>query len=223
MTGLHVTERYPMPTLVPLGDSALLVRFGTTLTDCANRAAIALGAVLQRDPLAGVVEVAPGLISVLLRFDPLDAAAASIAAELRLRLSLLPTADPGDAQDWIIPVHFDGLDLEAAASALDLSAETFVAAHNARPLRVLATGFAPGFVYCGLHPESLILPRRSDVRPMVPAGTILFAAGQTAITATELPTGWHIIGRADFSNFDPAATPPTQLAPGDRITFSVAS
>lgn len=54
------------------------------------------------------------------------------------------------------------------------------------PLRVLATGFAPGFVYCGLHPDDLSVPRREAIRPMVPAGTVLFAAGQTAIAATDL-------------------------------------
>ncbi|RYE73173.1 MAG: allophanate hydrolase subunit 1, partial [Hyphomicrobiales bacterium] len=30
----------PIPTLVPLGDAALLIRFGTTLSEPANRAAV---------------------------------------------------------------------------------------------------------------------------------------------------------------------------------------
>ncbi|MGV8855642.1 MAG: 5-oxoprolinase subunit B family protein [Devosia sp.] len=223
MTGTPMNVIFPTPTIVPLGDSALLVRFGTALTDPANRAAIALASLLHREPVAGVLELAPGLVSVLLRFDPLAAGSAAIEGELRLRLFGLANAEPAPVRDWTIPVHFDGLDIDAVASALDMSAAAFITAHNARPLRVLATGFAPGFVYCGLHPDSLLLPRRAEVRPMVPAGTVLFAASQTAITATELPTGWHIIGRADFSNFDPAAAPPTQLSPGDNLSFTVAS
>jgi 5-oxoprolinase (ATP-hydrolysing) subunit B len=97
--------------------------------------------------------------------------------------------------------------------------DAFVAQHNAELLRVLTTGFAPGFVYCGFHPEALNLPRRTTVRPRVPAGSVLFAAGQTAISATEIPTGWHVIGRTAFRNFLPESDPPTLLRAGDLIQF----
>ncbi|KRA42695.1 hypothetical protein ASD80_09310 [Devosia sp. Root635] len=208
--------------MVPLGDSALLVRFGTALTDAANRAAIALALALDRKPIAGVVEIVPNLVSVLLRYDPLASAFATIAGELRLRLFGLGDAAPATAR-WTIATRFDGPDLDAVAALLGLSAADFIAAHNAAPLRVLATGFAPGFVYCGLHPESLSLPRLTTVRPTVPAGSVLFAAGQTAIAATEMPTGWHVIGHTDFRNFDPAAEPPTRLGAGDIVTFEAVS
>ena len=91
------------------------------------------------------------------------------------------------------------------------------------PLRVLATGFAPGFVYCGFHGEGMVLPRRATVRQMVAAGSILFAAGQTAIAATDIPTGWHVIGRTDFRNFSADRNPPTLLRAGDAVCFEVAS
>lgn len=221
MTGPFAPDTFPTPTIVPLGDSALLVRFGTTLTEAANRAAIALALALDREPLPGIAEVVPNLVSVLLRYDPLTASPSAIAGELRLRLfGLKPTEEPSAA--WTIPVTFDGPDLEEVAAALGVSVHAFIAAHNASPLRVLATGFAPGFVYCGLHPEQLMLPRRTAVRPPVPAGSVLFAAGQTAITATEMPTGWHVIGRTAFANFDPSATPPTRMSAGDSIRFEVA-
>ena len=152
MTDASVTDTYPAPTIVPLGDSALLVRFGTRLTDPANRAAIALADLLE-----------------------------------------------------------------------SMSRADFISQHNAQALRVLATGFAPGFVYCGLHADDLIVPRRAAVRAAVPPGTVLFAAGQTAITATELPTGWHILGHTDFTNFDPGTTPATQLKGGDHVRFTVAT
>jgi inhibitor of KinA len=50
---------------------------------------------------------------------------------------------------------------------------------------------------------------------------VLFAAGQTAIAATEIPTGWHVIGRTEFRNFDPTASVPTRLAAGDAVQFEV--
>lgn len=206
----------PKPTLLPLGDSAILVRFGAMLTDEANSAAIALAARLEQEPVGGVLEVVPNLVSVLLRYDPSVTPMSTLAGELRLRLSALD-ATAVAARDWTVPVSFDGPDLNDVAAALGMSSVDFIAAHNAAPLRVLATGFAPGFVYCGLH--QMVLPRRTELRAGVPAGSILFAAGQTAITATDMPTGWHVIGRTLFRNFDPAAETPTSLRAGDTIRF----
>jgi len=145
----------------------------------------------------------------------------TLAGELRLRLFGLQ-ASAVTPEAWQIECAFDGPDLAEVAQAVGLGEPDFVAAHNASPLRVLATGFAPGFVYCGLHNNDLVVPRRTSVRSSVPAGSILFAAGQTAITATEMPTGWHVIGRTSFVNFDPASDPPTRLSAGDIVRFEVA-
>jgi KipI family sensor histidine kinase inhibitor len=208
-----------LPTILPLGDSAVLVRFGDVLGDAANRAAIAFARTVDAEPVAGVLEVVPNLVSVMLRYDPWKTGYESVAGEIRLRIGGLETAPATDAGSWSIETVFDGPDLDDVAASLGLSPEDFVAAHARSDLRVLATGFAPGFVYCGLHPENMVLPRRSTIRPKVAAGSVLFAAGQTAIAATDMPTGWHVIGRTDFRNFDPAGEPPTRLAAGDRITF----
>jgi KipI family sensor histidine kinase inhibitor len=216
----------PLPLILPLGDQGLLVRFGSSLSDRANRAAIDFARRVSRAMPAGVREIDPNLVSVLLKFDPAAVDFDRLAGEVRLLLSI-----PRDAAETApamhrIRVRFGGEagpDLGAAAAALGLSAPAFVAAHNAVPLRVLATGFAPGFVYCGFHPEALRLPRRTSVRPPVPPGSILFAAGQTAITSTAIPTGWHVIGRTDFRNFDPATEPPTVLCEGDLVRFEAAS
>lgn len=222
MAGSSAPQSLPTPTITPLGDSGILVRFGTVLTDAANRAAIRLALALDRDPIAGVTEVVPNLVSVLLRYDPgAGPSAATITGELRLRLFALDDEDRETAH-WSIAVRFNGPDLESVSAWLGMAPEQFVAAHNARPLRVLATGFAPGFVYCGLHADELVLPRRTELRPAVPPGSVLFAAGQTAITATEMPTGWHVIGHTDFANFDPAGDRPTRLQAGDVVTFEVA-
>ena len=204
------------PTLLPLGDRALLIRFSTELSDEANRAAIGLARQLAREPLEGVAEIAPGLVSVLLRLEP-GVEFGRLAGEIRLRLGEEREAAAGSER--LIRVSFDGEDLAEVAERLALSPEEFTARHNAAPLRVLATGFAPGFVYCGFHADALIVPRREAVRPVVPAGTVLFAAGQTAVAATPIRTGWHVIGRTEFQNFDPASDPPTRLAAGDTIRF----
>lgn len=205
------------PEIVPLGDRALLVRFGKNLDDVANRAALILAARLRDEPIAGVVEVVPSLVSVLVRYDPGQITPMRLSGELSLRLN--GPGPMGQARTHRIGVQFDGPDIAEVASALGLQVDAFIEAHNCSDLRVLTTGFAPGFVYCGFHDGSLVVPRRAEVRRQVPAGSVLFAAGQTAITATDIPTGWHVIGRTDFRNFDPALDPPTRLRAGDHIAF----
>lgn len=210
-----------LPLILPLGDRGLLVRFGETLSDAANRAAIDLARRIEAAAIPDVVEVVPNLISVLVRYEPTRLTFDGLAGEIRL---LAPAADDSIAAGvrHAVAVSFDGEDLEEVAELVELPVADFIRAHNAAPLRVLATGFAPGFVYCGMHPEALAVPRRAAVRRQVPAGTVLFAAGQTAITSTPIPTGWHVIGHTGFRNFDPAAEPPSAVRAGDSIEFEVA-
>lgn len=210
-------DRLPKPVIMPLGDSALLVRFGDRLDDSANRAALSLFARLQEDPIHGVLEVVPSLVSVLLRYDFEAIAPTRLGGEITLRIGQRALADRPKLQ--VVHVRFDGPDLSDVATELGLSIPDFILEHNARPLRVLTTGFAPGFIYCGFHPAELVVPRRTSVRANVPAGSVLFAAGQTAIAATEIPTGWHVIGSTPFRNFLPENDPPTLVHAGDEIRF----
>lgn len=211
------------PQIVPLGDTAVLVRFGASLDDEANKAALKLAQRLSDAPIDGVLEVVPSLVSVLVRYDPGRIEPFRLSGEIAMRLE---GQSAMAASEHVIKVRFggeDGPDLDAVAASLSLSVHAFIDQHCAAPLRVLATGFAPGFVYCAFHPEGLALPRRQEVRPRVPVGSVLFAARQTAIAATDIPTGWHVIGRTDFRNFDAMQMPPTQIAAGDMIRFEAAT
>jgi KipI family sensor histidine kinase inhibitor len=171
---------------------------------------------LERDMPEGIEEIAPGLVSILLRTRP-GADLGRLRGEVMLRMG--ETAETAAGNRHVVEVTFDGEDLDEVAGMLGLGRGEFVDRHSRAPLRVLATGFAPGFVYCGFHGDDMLVPRREHVRPMVPAGTVLFAAEQTAIAATPIRTGWHIIGRTSFQNFDTHRAPPTQLSPGDVVQF----
>lgn len=211
-----------IPTILPLGDSGLLVRFGDSLSSAANETAVRFAQTLEAAGLPGVTEVVPNLVSVLLNYAPERIGFEQLAGEVRL-LASVPVVEAAASAKHRIPVRFDGDDVAEVAAMLGLASADFVVAHNAHRLKVLATGFAPGFIYCGFHPGSLHVPRRPEVRRQVPAGTVLFAAGQTAITSTAIPTGWHVIGHTIFRNFDPQAWPPTTVRAGDEICFEVAS
>ena len=213
--------RPDLPLLQPLGDSALLVRFGASLDPAANRAAIGFANVMAKAALPGVIEVVPSLVSVLVRYSWSIISLANLMGEIRLLLSA-PKPEQAATITHVAATIFDGEDIADLAVHLEISPAEFIRRHNETALTVLATGFAPGFVFCGFHPEALNVPRRSMVRAKVPAGTVLFAAGQTAITSTPIPTGWHIIGHTAFRNLDLAQTPPTTLRAGDGIRFEVA-
>jgi len=212
----------PTPLILPLGDRGLLVRFGEVLSDEANRAAIALADRIDSAAISGVVEVVPNLVSVLVRYEPTGQTFDRLAGEIRL-LTSMPDRAAAAGTAHAVPVRFDGEDIEEVAGLVRLPVADFIGAHNASALRVLATGFAPGFIYCGLHAQPLVVPRRSVVRRQVPAGTVLFAAGQTAITSTPIPTGWHVIGHTRLRNFDPMVEPPTSVRAGDTVQFEVAT
>jgi KipI family sensor histidine kinase inhibitor len=80
-------------------------------------------------------------------------------------------------------------------------------------------GFLPGFPYLGVLDSRLRLPRRDVPRPVVPRGSVAIAGAQTGIYPSDSPGGWHVIGRTPSPLFDPAATPPGRLSPGDRVRF----
>ncbi|HCO55110.1 MAG TPA: hypothetical protein DIT93_08840, partial [Pelagibacterium sp.] len=73
-----------VPTLMPLGDSGVLVRFADRLDLQANAAAIAFARNLESSPIPGVVEIVPNLVSVLVRYDPRRIGFAGLCGELRL-------------------------------------------------------------------------------------------------------------------------------------------
>ncbi|HWJ88616.1 MAG TPA: carboxyltransferase domain-containing protein [Pelagibacterium sp.] len=218
------SESPHIPTLMPLGDHAILVRFSDRLDVGANALAIDFAQRLKDQPPVGVLEVAPNLVSVLVRYDPARTTFAALAGEIRLIGSETGPNRSGGRTHRIEVVYggAGGPHLEAVAATLGLTVERFVAAHRAEALRVLSVGFAPGFLYCGMHGPDLLLPRREEVVPSVPPGSVLFAARQTAITATPVSTGWSIIGRTRFLNFDPETMPPTHAIAGDDVTFEVA-
>src|SRR5205807_7734302 len=57
--------------------------------------------------------------------------------------------------------------------------------HAGREYLVYCIGFAPGFTYCGVLDDQLVLPRRSSPRTRVPAGSVGIAGSQTGMYAVE--------------------------------------
>jgi KipI family sensor histidine kinase inhibitor len=84
-------------------------------------------------------------------------------------------------------------------------------------------GFAPGFAYLGELDPKLVLPRRAEPRPRVPAGAVAIGGAHTGVYPFATPGGWHLIGRTDAVLFDSHRAAPALLRVGDRVRFEPVS
>ncbi len=221
-----MTEDTPAaPRLHLAGDGAWLVDFGERTDDAVNNAAIAFDAHVRAAGLDGVLETASTIRSVLVRFDPLTLEADRLADTLRGWLAerdWLASPPPEGRKRWRLPVAYggeDGPDLDEVVDLVGADRDAVVADHAATPQRVRMLGFAPGFVYAGMLGERWNLPRRNQVRPSVPPGSLAVAVRQTVLTSTTVPTGWRVIGRSPFLAFQLERDPPFLLQAGDELVF----
>lgn len=211
----------PRPAVHSLGESAITLTWGTTVSAELNAHVHAAAAVIHAAGLDCIEELVPGYAALTVYYDPLHTNSDGLSDQL---LTLIAGADAGRiaqpvGRDHIVPVHYDGADLGEVARLTGLSRDEVVRRHTEPWYHVYLLGFAPGFAYLGDLDPALVLARRGSPRKRVPAGSVAIAGEQTAIYPLDTPGGWHLIGRTDLVLFDPGATPPALLQPGDRVRF----
>ncbi|MGF6824205.1 KipI family sensor histidine kinase inhibitor [Microbacterium sp. ZKA21] len=168
----------------------------------------------------GVVERVPGARTVLVRFDPFRTSADALVAALEATITDAEQAMP--TREVVVPVHYDGEDLEEAARLLSVSPDELVRRHLAAEWHVAFSGFAPGFGYAVSGDPFFDVPRRSTPRTRVPAGAVGLAGPFTGVYPRETPGGWQLIGRTDAVMWDIDRDPPALLSPGTRVLFEQA-
>lgn len=219
------------PEIRPFGDGALLVVLGDRVDEELNDRVHALDERLRRTfaSAEGWGRPVPSFASLLVPYDPLRLGYAEALARLEDVVQtdhpqdgLQPSLDGPAADPLEIPVRYggaEGVDLDAVARAVGRTPDEVVALHSGPAYRVFMLGFSPGFPYLGPLPAALRLPRRAEVRPHVPAGSVAIAGDQTGIYPVEGPGGWHLIGRTELPLWDPERAPPALLRPGQRVRF----
>ncbi|SPB14034.1 allophanate hydrolase subunit 1 [Caballeronia novacaledonica] len=208
------------PRIHSLGDAALVCEAAPPATlDCQRR----IWALAERARLMPhVVEVVPGMNNLTIVFDPLEADYETLAAELDSGWDAAEPTDM-DSAEIEIPVRYggaDGPDLAALAQHTGLSVDEVVKRHTQAEYVVFFLGFQPGFAYLGGLDPALAMPRRSEPRLEVPAGSVGIGGAQTGIYPAVSPGGWQLLGRTELKLFDPARNPPTLMQPGDRVRFT---
>ena len=226
--------------IVPLGDSALIVRVRERFEDAPEET---LNEVLQTfqqlrsAAIPGVTEVAPAYTSVAVFCDPMQAAKARGQSDRafdwlneRVQRVIAATSDrgrrgrttKGDARLVEIPVCYDaefGPDLDEVARNAQIPAKEVIDLHSAAEYQVSCIGFVPGFPFLTGLPKVLATPRRTTPRKEIPSGSVGIGGGQTGIYPLRSPGGWNLIGRTPLRLFDPKQDPPTLLRAGDRVRF----
>lgn len=212
----HVTVRF-----LPSGDTGLVVQFGEAVDRDVNDRVLQLSASLRAAALPGLVETVPTFRSLLVHYDPLETTAAELTRAIE---ALLDRRQDGEhrARLWRVPVCYEprhAPDLAEVAERTGLKVEDIVTLHSETRYRIYMIGFVPGFPYLGDLPAPLVLPRRTDPRVRVPAGSVAIATSMTAIYPIESPGGWHLIGSTPIRLFDLRRPSPALFAPGDAVRF----
>jgi inhibitor of KinA len=207
---------------VAAGDAALVLEYPARLDPDTSARVVATAEAARRRCGAALRDVVVGYHTLTVYFDPLRIDVRWLEDQLRsLASEGVQDADVPHATIEV-PVCYGGElgpDLSSVAARAGCSEDEVIDLHSTRDYRVFVVGFVPGFAYMGPVDPRLALPRRSNPRTRVPAGSVAIAAGQTGIYPVETPGGWHLIGRTRVQPFDETRAEPALFRPGDRVVF----
>src|SRR3977135_4157280 len=173
-------------TVHDYGDQALLLELDSTAE------VLAWTEALREADLLGVLDIVPASRTVLIKLD-----GPRYQAPTRQRLGKLRgtpdavsdvTAPIDGRADIQIDVVYDGADLDEVARLTGMTPDQVIAAHTGTLWQVGFGGFAPGFAYLvgGIDvAERLNVPRQSEPRTRVPAGSVALAGEFSAIYPRE--------------------------------------
>jgi KipI family sensor histidine kinase inhibitor len=165
-------------------------------------------------------KVRAGLESIVLSFPDYSNHLANVEA---LLASVESRAVIDSSKIIEIPTDYSGEDLELVAKTLGLSKAEVIASHTDTLWAVKLIGFAPGFPYLVPTEGNTILSsigRLVTPRAKVPSGSVGIAAGMSCVYPSEMPGGWHLIGKTTVRLFDALnIEQPNLLSIGDQVRF----
>lgn len=209
-----------LPTIVPLGDDALLVTFAHAISWDVGVTVRAVARRIREMRLEYVTDVVPAYTTLAVYFDGTRISFEEMAAKVVPVVSSSAAIREEEPALIEIPVRYDGPDLAEVAERTGLTIDEVIERHSRRVYRAYTSGFQPGFAYLGDLDEALVLPRRSTPRLRVQPGSVAIAGAQTAVYPLQTPGGWHLIGTTPVVMFDASRNPPALIRPGDMVRFT---
>lgn len=210
--------------MLTAGENGLVVEFGSSICPETNYYVQQFNRLLAANPFDGMIETVPTYRSVTIYFNPLIVARTTVCRHAK---QLLTKINPQDLEHLStklvhVPVCYGGVlgpDLEYVARFSGLSSPEVVTLHTSKPFLVYMLGFIPGFPYLGGLPEALAVPRQSQPRAKVPAGSVGIGGNQTGFYPLESQGEWWLIGRTPLQAFNPHQDNPFLVAAGDYVQF----
>ena len=185
------------------------------------------------DFFTGFIETVPAYSSLAVFYDavairkyhPAETSAFDFVKKHteQLMAGLVDTVTENEKELIIVPVYYNGDDLDEVAGQHKISVEELVHIHTEKAYRVFMIGFQPGFAYMGKLDERIATPRKTTPRTLVPAGSVGIAGFQTGIYPFASPGGWQLIGQTPLKIFDKEQTTPCLFKAGDYIKFTAIS
>jgi len=222
--------------ILPVGESAIVIEFGKTISPAIHRKVRALARYLDSYPFPGMVEYVAAYTSITVFYDPViiknrndnqekadnQLSYTIVSGLIEECMSKLDDSFGGQARIVEIPVCYGGdfgPDIEYVAEYNKLTVNEVIDIHSSGQYLVYMIGFAPGFPYVGGMSERISTPRRQSPRMSIPAGTVGIAGMQTGVYPIVTPGGWQLIGRTPLALFRPNEQPPSLLQSGDIVRF----
>ena len=168
------------------------------------------------------LECVAGIASCVAQFDLAAVSAEEAIQRMQSALRHAPAVRQADTEVVEVPVCYGGdhgPDLEDVCERLGLAHDAFIALHTGSEYVVDMLGFTPGFAFIGGFEEAREVPRRSQPRVRLAAGSIGIAGGRTGIYTLPSPGGWQIVGRTPMRLFDTGEAQPFRLRAGMRVRF----
>lgn len=214
-----------------LGDQALVIDFGNVIDEKINDQVIALFNYINSNHFPGFIEAVPAYASLTVFYDALyishhiqieSSVLSWVENELMKMMPKSEIKKETESRLIEIPVCYDdeyAPDLRWVAEIKGITAEEVVQSHTAKTYRVYMMGFLPGFAYMGEVNDNIDVPRKTNPRIKIEAGSVGIAGRQTGIYPIASPGGWQIIGRTALRLFDPRKTEQSVFQSGDRVRF----
>ena len=205
-----------------IGSSALLLETAEVVATPLQQRILALADRVRSWP--EVAEPVPGVGNLMLVFaDPRTTDPETLVERIaQCWPGLAPLPLTGRVLE--VPVIYGGqtaTDLHSVCEQTGLGPEQLARLHSAPDYTVATVASAPGFGYLmGMDPR-IAVPRKAVPSLDMPKGAVTIGGPQSGISVSRGPNGWNAIGSTDLAMFNPAASPPAVMRPGDVIRFSI--
>ncbi len=217
MSGQTNAARY-----LPAGDAALVVEFGSEISDAINDKVQAMGKSILDAQLPGVREVIPTFRSLMVTFDPVQTHFSALCRKLKKLEKNCQISEGTKKRVIKIPCCYGGAfgpDMADLAAHAGMSEQEVIAVHSGTDYRIYMMGFLPGFAYLGGLDKRLEMPRLKTPRVRILAGAVGIGGSQTGVYPLDSPGGWRLIGRTPLELYDPKHSPYILCHAGEYIRF----